>query len=234
VCVKFGRSETGSSELVARGVVGEPFTQLYTRLIAPKRDETRLCTVHNTECTVMTTPENSTRIETNRSDDGPSRTRRRVVIVGSLITVVAAVIATTALAFGHGGGSRLGWSGPMSAEEMADRIDHRVKYVLSEIDATNEQKDHITSIMQAAARDVHAMHDQSAGHQQLREILSAATVDRAQLETLRVDHLRLADEASKRMLTALADAADVLTPEQRSELARKMEQRHRRWHVDEE
>jgi protein CpxP len=202
-------------------------------LITPKRDAARLCTVHNTECTIMTTPENSTRIETNRSDDDPFRKGRRVVIVGSLLAVVAAVIATTALAFGHGGGSRDGWSGPISAEEMADRIEHRVKYVLSEIDATKEQKDQITSIMQAAARDVHAMHDQTAGHQQLMEILSAATVDRARLETLRVDHLRLADEASKRMLTALADAADLLTPEQRSELARKMEERHTRGHGDE-
>ena len=40
------------------------------------------------------------------------------------------------------------------------------------------------------------------------------------LEALRVEHLALADEVSKKITAGLADAADVLTPEQRAKLAR--------------
>lgn len=183
----------------------------------------------------MTGPDTSTPVTANRPDDNPSRRRRRFIIAGSAIAVVTGLAAGTALVFAHGGGGHHGWRGPMAAEEMADHIEHRVQYMLSDIDATEEQKAQITSIMQAAARDVHAMHDEhTAGRQQLREVLSAASVDRARLETLRTEHLRMADEASKRLLTALADAAEVLTPEQRSAVARKMEERHQRWRGDEE
>jgi Spy/CpxP family protein refolding chaperone len=43
--------------------------------------------------------------------------------------------------------------------------------------------------------------------------------DRAALEALRAEHLALADDVSKRLAAGLADAADVLTPEQRAKLA---------------
>jgi hypothetical protein len=39
--------------------------------------------------------------------------------------------------------------------------------------------------------------------------------------------MRLANAASKRLLTALADSADVLLAEQRSALASKIEEHHR-------
>jgi Spy/CpxP family protein refolding chaperone len=40
-------------------------------------------------------------------------------------------------------------------------------------------------------------------------------VDRAALETLRVEQMHQMDMVSKRVVTALADAAEVMTPEQR-------------------
>ena len=57
------------------------------------------------------------------------------------------------------------------------------------------------------------------GHRRAAELLGQPTVDRAQMETVRAEHLRLLDEASRRLTGALADAADVLTPEQRRRLA---------------
>jgi periplasmic protein CpxP/Spy len=116
----------------------------------------------------------------------------------------------------------------MNAERMADHIEHGVKYVLSDVDATAEQKAQITSIMQSTATDVHAVADQHhALHKQLHEILSAETIDRTRLEAVRTDGLRLADQASKRILDGIADAAEVLTPEQRTELAAHAQRRHR-------
>ncbi len=46
------------------------------------------------------------------------------------------------------------------------------------------------------------------------------------LEALRANQLQLAEQASKRFTQALADIADVLTPEQRKQLAERMG----RWH----
>ena len=47
------------------------------------------------------------------------------------------------------------------------------------------------------------------------------------LEDLRRAELQLAESASQRIVTALADVADVLTPEQRAELV-KMAERFQR------
>jgi Spy/CpxP family protein refolding chaperone len=58
---------------------------------------------------------------------------------------------------------------------------------------------------------------------QMRDILTAQTVDRSKLEALRADAIKLADQASQRVTTALADAAEVLTPEQRADLARRLD-----------
>ena len=59
----------------------------------------------------------------------------------------------------------------------------------------------------------------------VREVLAAPTIDRSKLEALRSDHLKLADDASRRITAAVAEAAEVLTPAQRADLARRLEQR---------
>ena len=60
------------------------------------------------------------------------------------------------------------------------------------------------------------------------ETLAAPTVDRAKLETLRADQMKLAETATKRATDAVADIADVLTPAQRADLGQRVE-RWQRW-----
>jgi Spy/CpxP family protein refolding chaperone len=128
---------------------------------------------------------------------------------------------------GGAGWHHHGWGEPMSPEQVAGEIEHGVKYMLSEVDATQDQKAKVTSILQAAAQDVHALHAQHmADAKQFHEVLAAKTIDRARLESLRVDELQLADQASKRIVTAVADAAEVLTPEQRTKLMDEMHKHH--------
>ena len=163
----------------------------------------------------------------NSSPAVPRRSRRGWIIAG--VASIALLGSAGALVYARDGGWHHHGHGAMSAEFMADRIGHGVKYALSEVDATADQKAQVTAILQAAATDVHALADQHiAARKQLHEILTAPSIDRQRLEAVRVGELQLADEASRRILQGVADAAEVLTPEQRTALAEHME-KHRRW-----
>jgi Spy/CpxP family protein refolding chaperone len=153
---------------------------------------------------------------------------RRGWIIAGVATGVL-VLAGGAVAYARNAGGWHHGRGPMSTEFIADHVELGVKYALSDVDATAEQKAQVTKILQAAATDVHGLADQHfAARKQLHEILSAPTIDRERLEAVRAGELRLADEASKRILQGVADAAEVLTPEQRAALAEHIAE-HRHW-----
>ncbi|HSF04920.1 MAG TPA: periplasmic heavy metal sensor, partial [Methylomirabilota bacterium] len=89
------------------------------------------------------------------------------------------------------------------------------------------QKQQLAPIVKAAAADLLPLRGRlHEARRQGLELLSKDTVDRAALEALRVDQLRLAEQASQRFVKALADVADVLTPEQRKQLAERIGRRH--------
>ena len=57
------------------------------------------------------------------------------------------------------------------------------------------------------------------------DLLAKPTVDRAAIEAIRAQEIQSADAMSRRFVQSLADVAEVLTPEQRAQLAEKMKQR---------
>ena len=154
--------------------------------------------------------------------------RRALIIAVAIIGVLTLLIGAKAYVFAQaGGGWHHGWAEPMTPEMISDQIEHGVKYVLSDVDGTADQKAKVTAILQAAAQDVQGLRDQdAAAHTQLREILLAPTIDRVRLESVRANVLQLADQASKRIVTAIADAAEVLTPEQRTKLMEDAQKHH--------
>jgi Spy/CpxP family protein refolding chaperone len=143
-------------------------------------------------------------------------------VIGTVVAGVTAGVGLTAFAQarGHGGWHRAGFMGGPMTEAHLDRM---LKHLYVEIDATDAQKQQIAPIVKAAVRElapVHArMHE---ARRQAVELLTRESVDRGALETLRAEQLALAEQASRRLVQALADLADALTPEQRKEVAERL------------
>ena len=90
------------------------------------------------------------------------------------------------------------------------------KWVLRDIDASAEQQERVTTIVGSAIDDLFRLKEKhQVNGQAFAAQLGAASLDRAALEEIRRSEIALADEASKRLVQALADASEVLTPEQR-------------------
>ncbi len=102
-------------------------------------------------------------------------------------------------------------------EAHADRM---VRHVSVEIDATAEQQDKLRAIVHDAVKDLLPVREKIlAARATARELLTQQTVDRAAIEKFRADQIATHDAVSKRLVQAVADAAEVLTPEQRRRLS---------------
>ena len=103
-----------------------------------------------------------------------------------------------------------------------------LEHMLTEVGASADQKAKIHAIMKTAFEAMKPLHEKMADtHRQLHQLLAAPTIDRAALEQLRAARIADFDQASKIMVQAMADAAEVLPPEQRAKLAGLMaEHRH--------
>ena len=133
---------------------------------------------------------------------------------------------------GHGG-HHMSFS-DLSDEELEARIERMVKHVAIEIDATEEQQDRITALVTAAAKDLKPVHDRlRATGKEIHDLLLADSIDRTALEKLRAERLAEAEMISKNLVSALADVAEVLSPEQRKVLDERIKELRsmgRGWH----
>jgi periplasmic protein CpxP/Spy len=116
--------------------------------------------------------------------------------------------------------------GPGMGGHMRHGGGHHMERMLDAVNATPEQRAQIKQIMQSAHTDMQAQRD---GGRALREqqmaLLAAPTIDARAVETLRQQMLARHDAGSKRMSQAMIDAANVLTPPQRKQLADMMAKR---------
>lgn len=143
--------------------------------------------------------------------------RFRRITLATLLGGVAAGVGFKAFAHGHWRGH-----GPIDVDRM-------LKHFYIEVDATEAQKQRLDPIAKQAAKDLLPMRENlHAARREALQLLTQDRVDPAALEALRARHIGLADEASRRLTRALAEAAEVLTPAQRKELAAHFERRHRR------
>ncbi len=185
----------------------------------------------------------------NPGKTGPKGCHRRGGRVLGLVAValvggLAGAFATKAFSHGHGFGfgrhhgmgpgiHRMGgfMGGPTSLANVDERVERMTRHFAVEVDATAEQRQKLEGIAKAAARDLLPLRDkmQTARADGIK-LLGAPAIDRAAVEALRAAQLANAEAISKRVAEALADAAEVLTPEQRKKLAERIEKhRDARW-----
>lgn len=177
----------------------------------------------------------------NSAPQKPKRGMRNTLIaVGVVGTVVAAGAATHAFSEGGMGKgmrhfaveashygqmvhkARFFHRRPKTIEDAQKRAERMAKHFAIEVDANSEQTEKLVELARGVAGDVFPIRKSiKEVRKEGIEILSANTVDRARLEELRTEQFAKFDEISKRLTTALADAAEVLEPDQRQELAQR-------------
>jgi protein CpxP len=156
------------------------------------------------------------------------RSRRGTFLIAMLAVALIAGLTGGMLstAFGHGSGwHHGGWRhggmfGSLTPAQVDDRIERMTKHMAIELDATTDQQVKIANIAKAAGGDLRALREKAqATRSQAVALLTAPTIDRTAIERLRTEQIGLAETASKRIAQALADAAEVLNPEQRRKVA---------------
>jgi periplasmic protein CpxP/Spy len=155
------------------------------------------------------------------------RGRRGVFVLVLLAVAVVAGLTGKMLstAFGQGfawhafhDGAFMG--GPLTPAQIDDRIDRATKHMAIELDASPDQQAKIAGIAKAAVNDLRPLHEKAhAARSQAVALLTAPTLDRSAIERLRAEQIALAETASKRIAQAVADASEVLNPDQRRKVA---------------
>jgi Spy/CpxP family protein refolding chaperone len=172
-------------------------------------------------------------METQDRNTGKRRRFFKRAAIATLIGGIAAGIGFKAFAQGGGCGGwhRSAFAGPLDPAAVDEHLDRMLKHLYVEINATDEQKQRLEPIVKQAVKDLLPLRDKArAGRERVLELLTADTIDRGAIEALRAEHLQLAERASRRFAQVLADMAEVLTPEQRKDLAGRMERHRSGWH----
>ena len=143
---------------------------------------------------------------------------RRTVLAAALIASGATLPILVASAQGVGMHGmmqeHMGGAGDMHAMAMG-----HVTQMLDAVGASDDQKTKIGAILRAGFEPMAKLHeDMGNTHKALHQILAAPTVDRAALEQLRAAEVARIDSASRVATGAMADAAEVLRPDQRAKL----------------
>jgi len=141
-----------------------------------------------------------------------------VWVVGLALAVLgAAVVAVpTAMAFRRHGGHGFAHN----PEQARERAAFGVEWAFRAVDATEEQRREGKAVVERLVDQLIPLGDRHREHREavVRELVRPQ-IDRAALEQLREEGMTLADEASRIAVDGVADLAEVLSPEQRAELA---------------
>lgn len=96
-----------------------------------------------------------------------------------------------------------------------------ISRALDGADVTAQQKEEMEGIVASLQKDIEPLLAEFGDtREEAIELLTAETIDRDALETLRTESIAAIDAATLRASTALVELAELLTPEQRAELGK--------------
>lgn len=152
---------------------------------------------------------------TNSTSKYRRRWGRRVLLSAGILLGLGGV----AIAAGPG----VGHHHPHSPEEAKAHIDGMIDHMIGKVGGTEEQRGKLKGIAEQTVPRMAALHTEGRDlKNEVRDLLTAEKIDRAALEAARKDAIDLADRGSKVVISAVADAAEALTPAQRREIAEAM------------
>ena len=160
---------------------------------------------------------------TTTTTSAAPRSGRRWLIAATLVVAAAAA----GRSFADGGPGLPGHSHhlahiPADPAALAGHVDKMIEQFAA--DASPDQKARLAAIARSAMVELGPMHAQlRQAHARAHALLMAPVVDRAALEQLRVEQMQRMDVLSRRILAAVEDAADVLTPEQRARFSEQLQ-----------
>lgn len=153
-------------------------------------------------------------------------TRTKKIVLAALFAT-SLPVAAIAGGFGGGFGGHCGPGRAETAEEAREHADRMADHVLGRIDATDAQRAQVDTLLDTTVPKMFAIHEDGAA---LRDegmaLFTADKVDAAAVESLRAEAMTLADEGSRLMASTAVSLANILTVEQRQDLAADLEKMH--------
>ena len=152
----------------------------------------------------------------------PARTSGRKPRLPVLLMSIAGALA---LAIGGMTWSTAAYSGHKGKDAKAGSpVEKKIDLMLDKVDATGDQRSRVQAIVRDAVAGLKQDgQSRETAWRDFAAALAKGSIDRDALEALRRSKMESADRKSQRMLTALAAAAEVLTPDQRAKLAAELE-----------
>lgn len=155
------------------------------------------------------------------------RGRRPVQRIFWFGVMILGVLAVTSYMSGCGRWHHRHWEHKdLSPAEMKERMGRRSDWVLKTVDATPEQRDKISAVLEGFIPEaIKFREDRKALRERFKKTLSADEIDEAELAEIRTATKALMEKSMERGLDTIFEISKVLTPEQRRKLIEKWEKR---------
>ena len=151
------------------------------------------------------------------TESGSSRKRKGRRLLAALLATSLAAVSMIGYASGHDAHDGRGMHGDAYTQVNVTHLHAIVEHVMDR--ASPEQKTKIDVLVAAAKPELQSLDAQAmAAHRQTVELLLQDNVDRAAVEQAQASEIQAADQLAKRINQALADLAELMTPEQRAQL----------------